>query len=60
MHGTEDHTADVKSADYIYEHIASQHKQVELMEDMGHLLPLIAGRDRVFELTAKFLELNTL
>ena len=55
MHGTEDHTADVKSADYIYEHIASQHKQVELMEDMGHLLPLIAGRDKVFELTAKFL-----
>ena len=55
LHGKEDHTAKVESANYIYENIASSQKQIRLIDNMGHLLPLREGREKVFELAADFL-----
>jgi len=56
MHGARDHTADPKSADYLYEHVASAEKEKCIIEDAGHLLPLDAHvRERVFQRTAEFL-----
>lgn len=56
LHGKEDHTAKVDSANYIYENVSSTQKQIRLIDNMGHLLPLREGRETVFELTANFLE----
>ena len=55
LHGKEDHTTKVESAEYIYENAASKQKRIELIDDMGHLLPLKEGREKVFEIAAKFL-----
>ena len=56
VHGSRDHTADPRSADYLYEHVASAHREKFILPDAGHLLPLDAHvRDRVFERTAAFL-----
>ena len=58
FHGKEDHTANVESAEYIYENVASSKKQIELIDNMGHLLPLSEGRENIFKLTANFLITN--
>ncbi len=55
MHGTVDHTARLESAQFIFDRVSSTVKDIILLEDMGHLLPLKDGREKVFELTAQFL-----
>ena len=56
MHGARDHTADPRSADYLYEHVASAVKEKVILPDAGHLLPLDTHvRERVFQRTAEFL-----
>jgi monoglyceride lipase len=60
MHGARDHTADPKSADYLYENIRSARCEKFILSEAGHLLPLDIGiRERVFERTAAFLLENT-
>ena len=49
MHGKEDHTANVESAQYIYEHIGSESKQIVYIDNAGHLMPLDENRDTVFK-----------
>lgn len=55
LHGKEDRTTKIESAKYIYEHISSPRKQMEIIDNMGHLLPLREGRDKIFKMTAEFL-----
>ncbi len=55
MHSRDDHTADPKSADYIYRHVSSRVKSIFWLEHSGHLLPLAADREKVFEQAAVFL-----
>ncbi len=57
-HGTEDHTAQSKSADFIEEKINSARKEKIFVENCGHLLPLTETRDFVFEEVLKFLNGN--
>ncbi|WP_313992578.1 alpha/beta fold hydrolase [uncultured Selenomonas sp.] len=55
-HGARDHTADPRSADYLYEHVGSTQREKYILPDAGHLLPLEAGiRELVFARTAAFL-----
>ena len=58
LHGKEDHTANVSSAEYIFKNIGSAQKEIKLIEDMGHLLQLKEGRELIFELTVNFLQKN--
>ncbi len=55
LHSLQDHTADVKSAGYLSDHIASAKKEILYLRRSGHLLPLDCERDKVFAATAKFL-----
>ena len=56
VHGERDHTADPKSADYLYENVRSPRCEKYILPDAGHLLPLDLGiRERVFARTALFL-----
>ena len=55
VQGKEDRTVKVESTEYIYKNVASSEKQVKLMEEMGHLLPLREGREAIFDLTGTFL-----
>ena len=55
MHSRDDHTADPKSADYIYSHASSRERSICWLERSGHLLPLAADREKVFERTGTFL-----
>ena len=55
MHSRDDHTADPRSADYIYAHVSSRVRSVYWLEQSGHLLPLAADREQVFEQSAAFL-----
>ena len=56
VHSRQDHTAAPGSAEYIYEHISSEEKEIYWLEDMGHLLPIEEGRELVFERVAAFLQ----
>ena len=59
VHGERDHTADPKSADYLYENVGSPRCEKFILPDAGHLLPLDIGvRERVFARTAAFLSEN--
>lgn len=58
LHGKEDHTAAISSAEYIFKNIGSAQKEIKLIENMGHLLPLKEGRELIFELTSNFLQDN--
>lgn len=59
VHGERDHTADPKSADYLYENVGSPRCEKFILPDAGHLLPLDTGvRERVFARTAAFLSEN--
>ena len=61
VHGERDHTADPKSADYLYENVRSPHCEKFILPDAGHLLPLDTGvRERVFVRTTAFLTGDTL
>lgn len=55
LHGKEDHTANVESAKFIYENVSSAQKQIELINDIGHLLPLREGRENIFKSVSRFL-----
>ena len=56
VHGERDHTADPKSAHYLYENVRSPRCEKYILPDAGHLLPLDLGiRERVFARTASFL-----
>ena len=56
VHGERDHTADPKSADYLYENVRSPRCEKYILPDAGHLLPLDLGiRERVFARTVSFL-----
>ncbi|MBR1397761.1 MAG: alpha/beta fold hydrolase [Selenomonadaceae bacterium] len=55
MHGREDHTANVESAQYIYDHIGSESKQIIYINNSGHLLPLDENRDAVFKYITDYL-----
>ena len=56
VHGERDHTADPKSADYLYDNVRSVRREKLILPDAGHLLPLDLGvRERVFACTAEFL-----
>ncbi len=56
VHGERDHTADPKSADYLYENVGSPRCEKFILPDAGHLLPLDIGiRERVFARTGAFL-----
>ena len=56
IHSREDHTADPKSAEYIYRNISSAEKEIFWLEGYGHLLPLEDCREIVFDRTAAFLQ----
>ncbi|MBR1730150.1 MAG: alpha/beta fold hydrolase [Selenomonadaceae bacterium] len=56
LHGKEDHTAKVESAKFIFDNVSSSIKDMKLIDGAGHLLPLIDGREKVFEMTADFLK----
>ena len=56
VHGERDHTADPKSADYLYDSVRSARREKFILPDAGHLLPLDMGvRERVFARTTEFL-----
>ena len=55
MHSRDDHTADPRSAEYICAHVSSRVRSVYWLEQSGHLLPLAADREQVFEQSAAFL-----
>ena len=56
VHGMHDHTADPKSADYLYENVRSVRREKFILPNAGHLLPLDMGiRELVFARTAEFL-----
>ena len=55
MHGTEDHTAQPNSANFIEEKINSARKEKIFVPNCGHLMPLTETRDFVFEEVLKFL-----
>ncbi len=54
MHGEEDHTADLKSANYIAENVNSEILKVVKIPECGHLLPLTEKRDFVFAEVGNF------
>ena len=58
MHGTEDHTAQPKSADFIEANIKSARKEKIFVPNCGHLMPLTETRDFVFGEVLKFLNGN--
>ncbi len=55
MHSDDDHTADPRSADYIYEHVSSPVRRLKWFHKSGHLLPLSEEREEVFRATGDFL-----
>ena len=56
MQSRNDHTADPKSAVYIYNHLPGSQKEIFWLEHSGHLLPLADERDKVFARAAAFLQ----
>ena len=56
VHSRGDHTAAPESAEYIYEHISSEEKEIYWLEEFGHLLPIEEGREIIFRRTAEFLQ----
>lgn len=58
MHGEEDHTAKVESADFIEKNIGSKFTKKIIVSDSGHLLPLIECRNFVFEEILKFFKIE--
>ena len=58
MHGEEDHTANIESANYIEKNICSTVIKKIFIPSTGHLLPLTDTREIVFEEILKFLEEN--
>ena len=55
MHGEEDHTAQPRSARFIFDNVASKSKNIITVPNAGHLLPFAEHRDFVFDATLNFL-----
>ncbi|MBR2215424.1 MAG: alpha/beta fold hydrolase [Selenomonadaceae bacterium] len=55
MHSRIDHTAAPQSAEYIYAHVKSLKKNIIWLENSGHLLPLDADRELVFQKATEFI-----
>ena len=55
LQSRQDHTAQPRSAQYIYDHTASVDKRLFWLEKSGHRLPVDSERELVFEKTAEFL-----
>lgn len=55
MHGEDDHTAQPRSARFIFDNVGSKRKFITTVANAGHLLPLAENRDFVFEETLNFL-----
>ena len=56
IHEKADNMAAVESAGYIDVHIGSSRKEIVLLDGAGHLLPLVEGREAVFERIGTFLD----
>lgn len=56
MHSRDDHTADPRSAEYIYGQVKSKIRRIFWLEKSGHLLPVAAERETVFAEAAAFLQ----
>lgn len=55
MHSTADRTATPESANFIFEHIGSEKKEICWLKKSGHLLPIDAEREYIFIRAAEFL-----
>ena len=58
VHGEEDHTAQPRSARFITDNVGSKIKQVAIIPNSGHLLPLNEQRDFVFDVITNFLSMR--
>ena len=56
LHAKDDHTAQSKSAEFIFENVSSEILQIKFFEVGGHLLPLTESRDEVFAEVERFLK----
>lgn len=54
LHGTEDHTAKISSAEFVLNSVASSVKKFLAVEGGGHLIPLTEFREQVFEEALEF------
>lgn len=55
IQGRRDHTVQPRSAEYIYEHVASLQKKLVWLEKSGHIVTLDIEREEVFKQIATFL-----
>ena len=55
MHGEEDHTAQPRSARFIFDNVGSSVKKIITVPNSGHLLPLDENRDFVFDEVLNFI-----
>lgn len=56
IHSKKDRTAKSESAQYIYDNVGSEIKELLMLEESGHRLTVDSERDFVFEKVAQFLE----
>jgi len=56
LHAKDDHTAQPKSANFIFENVSSTILRIKFFEVGGHLLPLTESREEVFAEIEKFLK----
>ena len=54
MHAKDDHTAEVKSAKFLYQSVASTQVRLITVSNGGHLIPLNEGREFIFEKVLEF------
>ena len=55
MHGEEDHTAQPRSARFIFDNVSSNVKKIITVPNSGHLLPFAESRDFVFDAVLNFI-----
>lgn len=55
IQGRRDHTVQPRSAEYIYDHVASLEKKIVWLEKSGHVVTLDIEREEVFKQIAAFL-----
>ena len=55
MQGRQDHTIQPRSAQYIYDRVASKEKNIVWLEESGHVITIDIEREQVFTEVSKFL-----
>lgn len=55
MQGRQDHTVQPRSAQYIYDRVASKEKNIVWLEESGHVITIDIEREQVFTEVSKFL-----